>query len=393
MKDASSAAAWRGAWLNGATAPSRLDYALLALLALVLVARALTATQVDFLPYQDMGSYRKMAEDLSAYLTAAPHHAQRILPPLAVWLLHQAAGLSIDGGFRLVSAAGYVLAHLLLFVFMRRSGLSPLLSLVTAFTAALSQWPVDYATRNIWQASDAWTYAIAIAIVLTASQGRVKTVIAWTLAGVFVRQNLPILGVLALVHLAVAGRDARPLAGIGLIVLAFLGNSLFAGGGAGDTLSQHLIGNLVHLRNIPELAADMRLPLLALPFAPLLLTPDGLALLRRHWWVLAFSLATVGQALLVAEVGGVDNTQRLVMPALWILFPLAGLAASTLLKAPPLQLLYALTPLTFLLSRLVLTGEALQAWHMHRLLPGAYLLLLVLIGLVWRRRGIGGAAP
>lgn len=368
---------------------ARLDLWVLGLLLLLACLRIASSTQVEFLPFHDMGSYRKMALDPAAYFAVAPHHAQRVLPSLIVWLMQAVSGLPVDDGFRLLSGLGYTTAHLLLYMLLRHFSLSPILALPTVLMASLAQWPVGFSLRDIWQACDAWTYALSAAIFLLASRNHLRGLIFLTVASVLVRQNLAVLGIAAFAHLAISYRSIKPLLGLAVVILAFALNTFLAGGGAQQVLADHLVGGLVHIDNLPALAIDMSLPWLLLPFAPLLLVPRSLVHLARHWWVLIFSAATVVQALLVAKVGGIENTQRLLMPAIWILIPLAALTARDVFSSVRLQIAYAFLPFTLLISRWLLAETPYSAWHNFRLVPALYLVLLILVA--WRStRGAGG---
>lgn len=362
-----------------------LDFSFLVLIVLLGLAYAATSTTVEFLSFQDMGSYRKMAEAPSAYFTVVSHHAQRVLPSLVVWSLNQAAGLSIDASFRLLSAAGYLVAHALLYMTLRQLRLTALMSLSTVLMAGTFQWPMGYLLRNVWQACDAWTYALSIAFFLLALKRNVLALCLLGLAGVFVRQNLPIIGLAVFLHLALDGRSFRPLWSAAPMLLAFVLNTIFAGGGAAQILKDHLTGGLVHLDGLALLVLEYRLPLLTLPFLPFFFTARGGRYLRDYWWIALFSLATIGQALLVAKVGGIENSQRLILPAIWILIPVASLVARDLFVTVRQQALYAATPLTLLASRFLFAGTDYHGLHAYRLLPALYLCLLIALALLRAR--------
>jgi hypothetical protein len=355
-----------------------IDQAAFSIIAILALIRTVTLDPVPFLADQDMASYREMAIHPGSYFAGLPpHHAQRVLPSLAVWLLGAMFDMSPDAGFRLVSGLGIAVAHMGLFQISRRLGVCALMSLATVLLAALSQWPVTYPLRNVWQACDAWTFALAALMVLMTLERRWLALSICVAAAVFVRQNLPILGVSALLHLALSSRSSKPLLGAAAAVALFALNTMLAGGGAGGALFKHLAGDLIRPQVMLQQFFDTSLDGLFLPLLPLLLLPVALNSLKEQWWVLVFSLATIGQALLVAELGGVENTQRLVMPAIWILAPCAGLAAQRLFQGAALQTLYALTPATLALSRLVWDGTPLQHWHNYRAMPAIFLALLI----------------
>ncbi len=364
-----------------------LDFWLLLGIASIAVVRAVIVEPISFLPSQDMGSYFSMAQNPATYFTGLPpHHAQRILPSLVVWLMNAVFGMPIDTAFRVLSGFGFVLAHMLLFITLRQLALSPALAFSTVLLAGTSQWPVDYALRNIWQAGDAWTYTLSIGMFLLCLRNRSIALSAVAIASVFVRQNLPILGVAALLHLAVRNRSLKPLLGVGAIIIAFGLNTLLAGGGAESVLGEHLFGRLVQIGRLGTAVFDVDLLWLFFPFLPLYLIPLALRHLITYWWVAAFSAATIGQALLVAEIAGIENVQRLIMPGIWILTPIAGLVAKRLFVSSVCQACFAATPLTLLASRLLLDGTNLQIIHILRVVPGVAIAGLVVAAWLFEQR-------
>ena len=365
------------------------QYDLLAglLIFLAVGLRAGTVTQIPFLTEQDMASYRIMALDPLAYFgDLPPHHAQRVLPSLAVWLLSSLSGLSTDAAFRLVSALGIASAHAALYTVLRRLGVASLPSLASVLMAGLSQWPVFYPLRNVWQACDAWGMAMSALMVLATLEGRWKQLVILAVVSVFIRQNLIVLGCAALLHLAISGRSFRPLPGLAVLLAAFGLNTAVAGGGAGHALYNHVAGSLVSVSSLLEVLFKTDVLWLSLPFLPLFLTRESARAFVTNWWLSLFALATLSQALLVAHLGGIENTQRLIMSAFWILAVIAAPAIRSLCENRLMTLLYAATPLTLLASRLLWNGTAFQSWHNYRLLPTLFLAALLLANLAFYRK-------
>jgi hypothetical protein len=374
-------------WFAVFSRPEQLDLLAVLLIFLAVGLRAATVTQVPFLAEQDMASYRAMAVDPLAYFgNLPPHHAQRALPSLAVWLLSSLTGLSVDAAFLLVSTLGVATAHAALYALLRRLSVFALPALVTVLLAGLSQWPVLYPLRNVWQACDAWGMALSALMVLATVEGRWKRMTVLAVLSVFVRQNLLVLGGAALLHLALRNHSRLALWGLAPLLAAFGLNTLLAGGGAGQVLFNHVAGRLVSLSSLLDALFSADVPWLALPLLPLLLTRESVKAFTASWWLSLFVLATLGQALLVAHLSGIENTQRLVMPAFWILTVFAAPAIRSLCENRVMALLYASTPLTLPVSRLMWSGTAFQSWHNYRLLPALFLAALLLANLIRCRR-------
>ncbi|MBI4969607.1 MAG: hypothetical protein HZC25_15930 [Rhodospirillales bacterium] len=297
--------------------------------------------------------------------------------------MHQGLGISVDTGFRLLSGLGYLVANLSFFSVLRRWEASPLIALGISLLATTAAWPTVYHLRNIWQASDSWTYALIGLMALCTIRGSVGALFALALASVFVRQNLPILGGAALLHLAMMRRSLWPIAGIFLVATAFALNTIMAGGGASSVLVAHVAGDLVSLQGAVDALFDANLIFLFLPLLPLLVLPETLRAARRHWWLVVFAGATLLQSLLVAQAGGPYNTARIAMPGFWALFLLVGLGAQQRMVTVWHQMALVLIPSSLIISRILLVGTDYQVWHDRRLLPFVLLGLLVVVA---RRR-------
>ncbi|CAA6604918.1 membrane hypothetical protein [Rhodospirillaceae bacterium LM-1] len=353
-------------------------------LALFAVARAVLSSHVPFLLEQDMFSYRSMALDPSSYFgQVSAHHAQRVLPSLVVWFLDRGLGIDVDLGFALLSAAGYLTAVVAFYWALRCMDLSPALALGTTLLAASSQWPVVYALRNIWQANDAWTFALAVLLIVEVERKRLPVLCLLGVLSVFVRQNLPILAAAGFLHLAIQQKSWRPLAALAVMGAVGIANIVLPDGGE-KAIEAHLFGDLIRVSGTLE--ALHYVPLLSFPFLPLFLLPRFWKLARRYWWVMAFSMATIIQAILVAEVGGPYNTQRLMMPALWVMFLLVGQTARATFPRPSQQLAYLALPALVAISRLLAPDSV---WHEHRILVGAGMAILTCFALLPSRSSVG----
>lgn len=339
----------------------------------------------------DNVSYLAMAEDPAAYFHVAEVHAQRPLPPLLVAALG-AAGVSAMDAFRLLSALSLHAFLVLFFLALRGAGVGRPVALGSTIFMAISAWPVPYSLSNVYQACDAMTYPLGLAVVVGTVRRRPGVAVPAALAGVLVRQQLFVLAVGAMVA---AYRDTRRrvwLGGLAGIVVLFGAVVATAGGGGGSSLWAHTGARALDLEPLVRGAWETRLPVLLSPFL-LLLAVDVRAVMRvaaRFWWVTAYALATVLQPLLAFSMTGASNAVRLAMLGLWPLFLLAGIRLDRRwLRRPWARWVFLALPLLYGTEHLVSLETTWPSPVGHRAVVNVLLLALVALA---AREGRGDAA-
>jgi hypothetical protein len=299
------------------------DFLLAAVLVLVGVWIAVTMPRHEFVARFDMASYRAMAESPSRFFDPAlpAHHAQRILPPLIVWAVTSVVPIPIYTGFQLLSAASYLAFLLLLFAWFRAAGLRPVLSSALAGLIALVSWPMTYPLYNVYQASDAMAFPVALGLIMATVRRRYGWFLACALAAVLTRQNLVILVFAAAAHLTLVSRQAR-YAATGVVVgVMFWLSTKFAGGGAQEVLARTIA---LKWETLYANLLEVRPWLLAMPFLFVLARWSVLGQAVKYWWISVFVLVTVVQPVVSDSAAGTANAHRLIAGGVWPMFLLAG---------------------------------------------------------------------
>lgn len=259
------------------------------------------------------------------------HHFMRVLPPLIVRGLRN-LGVGVDNGFRIVSAASYVLFALLLLWVLLRTSRDPLIACAFTLLILGAHRTMSFPLRDIYQATDALAYPISLGIIVLAIANRWRWVFLLAIVGIVTKQNLFALSSLALAYLWF--RNPGRLVRTEIATLAVLSVSFYVGlshyFNASGTVAKHFA---------PRAGADLfndtigfalreGILTLFLPLIPLVLWygRDTAHFLLRHWFVGLYVIIAVAQPVLSYTTG--ENLQRVALHGVWPIYLAVALVAS-----------------------------------------------------------------
>jgi hypothetical protein len=360
------------------------DAIFLAAIGLSSIGLILNTSQIARIPGFDLNSYIALAEHPMNFFspTVTGIHSQRILGSFVVWVLSKLFPIvSIDLGFRIVSGFCFIAFATLFYLSLRLFRVSAFVAVGTTLFSMVASWPMTYSLGNIYQANDALVYPLAILIILCVLAKRPYPLLAVSILGVLARQNLVVLAVMAHVALALKTRKKAPVIGLVIVAGLFYLSSVYAGGGAVQSLSNTLAFDL---REEIHGAVKMELWYYFSPFILVLLDPLVLRYAARYWWVTAFCVITVAQPLGMFSAIGGANAGRIAAGGIFPAFLVAGIIIDERIRSSVLKMVYAFLPLLY--------GNEHLAYVKYRLAPvwgdRRWLILLVYLLLIldwlWR---------
>ncbi len=333
-------------------------------------------------------NYVAAAKDPRWFFCMPGIHAQRVLPPLLVWVGTKSLGLSVVDGFRGLSAASYMIFLCLLYGSLRHGGVRRLVALGTTVFCGISFWPMTYSLGNVYQACDAMAYPLGLLMVVFALKRKPGALFIASALGVLTRQQLAVLAVAAFIALYLDTRDRRALAYMAGVVALFAVAVAYLGRGDGAAgLAGHTVLELSHVKTALRAAVETKLPIMFTPFLLLFAFcwREAAQYAIKYWWVTLYAAATVVQPLFAMEMTGVSNAQRLGMMGVWPAFWVAGLLVEGRLKSRWGAWVYVALPLLYGTRHLTHLRHTYPSPVGHRTVMNVIVLALVLAE-VWRGR-------
>lgn len=257
------------------------------------------------------------------------HHFMRLVPILLV-RASTSLGLTVEQGFRAVTTGallGFALAFLL--TVAKGGGGWVLGAGATLLVLGLDR-SMTHGFRDVFTAPDSLAFLVGLLTIAAAASGRVRATGLLAVVGAATKQNLLVLGGLALVHLFVRRpeRAARwEIAAWGAAALGVYG-ALGAYYGAHASVVRHVLptadpGALV--REFVRVGGWQ--PFLGFVPLGLLAGRRVLDVARRYWFVVLASAVALAQPFLrLGELSGQGNLRRLMVHGVWPLYLLAAIA-------------------------------------------------------------------
>lgn len=360
---------------------SRLDAILLVALCAVGIWFAADSVVLPPTLKQDNTQYIPMAEDPAAFFWVAGNNAQRILPHLLVWASTKVLGIDVVAGFRLVCAVSYVAFLLLHYVVLRRCRAHEAIAFGTTLFCAISYWPITYSLSNVYQACDAMTYPLGLALIVLATKGSLFTLFLVAVVATGTRQQLFALAVFSLIGRYLRTRNPRALECLLPIVLTFALLVAYAGDStSGLVLADHTVLRLLDFGQQVRGLIETRFPIVFSPFVLVLLLflPKTVKQAKTYWWATAFAVMTMAQPIVAYRMHGPQNAMRLAMMGAWVAFPLAGLLLRDVLKSPWARWTFAALPILYGTKHLTHLKHTYPSPLGHRTVVNVVVLMLVL---------------
>ncbi len=287
----------------------------------ILAGLRVWTSKVKACPSQfDCESYLAMLQNIQFDPAIAGHHAMRVLPVLLVRAVH-AFGISPTTSFQIVSGLSYCLLGLLVYWVLRREKQSTWVAFSFALICLAPHHAMRIPLQLVYQTCDMMTYLFTLGIVYASIKKRVEWVFILSLFGIVTRQNLFILGELSLLYCFFSNKQIKTIAcAVFLMIAYFLLQTYYHATGvfvallsppAGYFTVSHLYQVLIESKII-----DLFVPLI--PF--LFFSYQSLFhFFKKYWHLALYVMIVVGQPLLAFHMTG-NNTQRLALQGVWVIY-------------------------------------------------------------------------
>lgn len=273
----------------------------------------------------DCESYLAMAGDLVYVGHDIPgHHAMRIVPTMLVRGLH-ALGFEFSMAFQILSGGAYCLLGVLLYWILKREQLSSRVALAFTLLCLAPHHAMRIPLQLVYQSCDMLTYPLTLWILYCSFKRSAYAIFGWSVLGIFVRQNLFILGELSLFYCFSKITKWHKRASIAMLMLLLA--SVYI---AWQRYCQ-AFGIMAELLHPPAgyftashfwmIAKDSKIYELFVPIVPFLIVQRRrlIQFFMQYWHVVLYAGIVVGQPWVGYHLTG-NNFQRLALQGVWVIF-------------------------------------------------------------------------
>lgn len=353
----------------------------LALLACVFIVFILGSPILPPSLQQDNLMYLRLAHDPTEYFKIGGIYAQRIVPPLIVWVLSKNGWLDVVTGFRVISTFAIGSFLFSVYISYRVMGLRPNVAVTASIFLLIGSWPIAYGLSNVYQACDAFAYPLALWFIVAIRRRWVLVAFLVGLLGVGCRQQLMILFLVG--NLFAFWKSRRVIWLLAAITQIAVFGFLVATAGMNGVmgLMRHITvsGETWHWLIVGLLESKL----------PLLLSPYLLALplfiysypywLKQYCWILPFSAATAIQPLFAFEITGSQNTARLAMIGLWPLVFIGGFLVGRQLQQRGWSILFSISSIAYGTAHVVSFSWGYPCFFGHRIVVNILLAIATIL--------------
>lgn len=276
----------------------------------------------------DCESYLAMIESIQ-YDPAIPgHHGMRVLPVLLARGIH-VLGVDPTTAFQIVSGSFYILLGLAVYWVLRREKQAPWVAFAFSLLCLAPDQAMRISLQLVYQACDMMTYLFTLGILYSSFKRRVDFIFILSLLGILTRQNLFILGELSLIYCFTQRLSIKPIIYAFLLALGYFSLQVYYH-------ATGIFGALLHppegyftVSHLWHIVIESKVLALFVPLIPFLFFSSR-ALVQffiRYWHAALYMMIVIGQPLLAYHLTG-NNTQRLALQGVWVLFLACGLTWS-----------------------------------------------------------------
>lgn len=270
----------------------------------------------------DCESYIAMVKHPTYDPSIPGHHAMRVLPSLLVRFL-SGFGIAIDQSFKLLANTTFLILAGTLFYFLRRvNKQNNALPAIVGLTMLLlvPHHIMLYPLINSYQLNDILVYPLMLAILYFRLENKVLPIIAILIAGLFIRQNLFVLGFFTLLHFSIFQKQHRAysIAAFFILVAGYYG--LIHYYHAHAVMKMIMFPDKTHfLLTLYNNILASKVWTLVLPVIPfmIILWRELFRFYVKHLDLLLYSLAIVGQSILAYQAVG-SNFERVALQGAWL---------------------------------------------------------------------------
>lgn len=275
-------------------------------------------------PGFDCNSYISMVDRWLYDPDIVGHHAMRILPSIIVKGL-TAIGLTKTQSFYFLSGLSFVGFGLLLYYFFSIQRLAPALGMALTLLALSAHEALKIPLQLVYQTCDAWVYPMTLFMFICSIRGQVTPLFALSIIGIFIRQNLFVMGLFSLLYCIFKQQRLKGL--IYLACLIFVYACLQNYYQANETFERLLMPpkGYFDIGHLSWVVWDSQLLALVLPIMPFLIIHARLIFMwfLRYWHLGLYMCITAGQPFLAYHMTG-NNFPRLALQGLWVLYLALG---------------------------------------------------------------------
>lgn len=314
------------------------------LILLIACGRVITAKVKACPRHFDCESYLAMANSIQFDPDIPGHHAMRILPSLLARGVH-ALGGDLTTAFQIVTGASFAILGMLVYWMLRREKKSPWVAFAFALICLAPHHAMNISLKLVYQACDMMTYPLTLLILYASFKRHINGVFFWGIFGILIRQNLFILSELSLLFCYTQKRRWKTIVwGLLLAVEYFSLQIYYEASGVFGQLLNPPEGYFTYT-HIKHVILDSRVLELFVPLIPFIFFSFRalIKFFKENWHAFLYMCIVVGQPLLGYHLTG-NNTQRLALQGVWVLFLACALTWPTArTKAATIALvLYAL---------------------------------------------------
>ena len=262
-----------------------------------------------------------MAQNPLHVFSVNHYHALRFLPSWIVFSITSLTSLSVPETFQILSWTLFTIFTFLLYFFLRAHkthSANSLLPLSFTLLILMSAWPTTYSLKIPYQITDLFCYPYLLSVFWLRKKKNASALFILTLLGLFVRQNVLVVGLCALFDLYLENKKTLLLFSCVFFLALYTSvSSFFPGQSTLIYILQGLREPL--LPKIIQIWKDTSPLTLFFPF--LFLIPltfkDINHLAQKHWpFLFAFGVICTFPFFAYSIVGK-GNFERLVFPILW----------------------------------------------------------------------------
>lgn len=291
----------------------------------ITLARALSNSARACLEHHDCNSYIQMVQSIDYNSEIASHHAMRILPPVLVKGL-QLFGLSMQSAFKILSDAAYVFFGLLSYYVLRQY-VKPIIAFSFTLFCLAGHSAMRIPLQNVYQTCDMLIYPLSLLIVFFSLRQQTKWVFVLAMIGIFVRQNMFVLGLLSLVFLYWQQRRPMQLVAIATLVASYVCLQSYYHANEAIANMAVIPADFFVFSNLWSIFFDSKIIEIILPMLPLiaLYYKRAIPFLIKNWHISLYIAIVVGQPFVAYHMTG-NNFDRLALQGLWLVYLIIPMA-------------------------------------------------------------------